>query len=289
MGYTARNRQLGRNCCVSSRPLWIAEVQDKRYVINQEYAKPIHQKKPKSIRTIHSGNNFDITLGRMTTPFQPLATTAQVYRDAIKLTRSELFGLFPDRQMPNHLPEDALVPFLGFAGPNYRRGGILLLAINPGGGTNSYCRRPPQDAELIPHILAFRDSPPSEVERCFDTMSSNYLKQAKTWNLWGIVQPVLTACKRKPEAFANIFPFRTNKDHKPHLVPLRNAINRVTRPLVTDLAPSIVVVLGKKAGDALKGYSLTSGEYFVVPRTNGDRYLSSEAKLVLEALCQHAA
>jgi hypothetical protein len=227
----------------------------------------------------------------MNTPSFSSSPAAQIYRSVIDVTRLDLCGSLPDRQMPVHLSEDAQVPFLGFAGPNYRPGGVLLLAINPGGGTEKYIKRPPQDAELIPYILAFMASEPPVVESSFTAMSSSYMKQAKTWNLWGIVQPVLDACSKGPDevAFANVFPFRTYKDHKPHSVPLRNAIIRITKPLVAGLGPSTIVVLGKKAGDALHAHSLALGRCFIVPRTNGDRYVSAEAMAVLAALRQHAA
>lgn len=215
---------------------------------------------------------------------------ALTYRKVIEVSRTDLFGAFPDRQLPRYLQNDALVPLLGFAGQNYRAGGVLLLAVNPGGGTESYRNRTPQDDELIPYISAFRASRPSETEDRFSDMSSNYMKQAKTWNLWGIVQPVLDACGRKLDevAYANICPFRTYKDCRPHVVPLTRAINQVAKPLVCGLQPGTVVALGKKAGDALQGQLIMSGAYFVVPRTNGDSYVSAQTAAVLHAIREHA-
>ena len=226
----------------------------------------------------------------MKTPTRNASVAAKTYRSAISVARADLFGITSDPQMPLHLIEDTGVPFLGFAGQDYREGGLLLLAINPGAGNDKLRKRPLQDAELIPLILAFKASDPDEIESTFAAMSSSYIKQAKTWNLWGIVGPVLEASRKAPEevAFANIFPYRTYKDRKPHHLPLLNAVGQIAKPLISGLKPGTVVALGKKAGEALEGEQF-SGRYFVVPRTNGDRYVSAEAGKVLEAIRQHAA
>lgn len=216
---------------------------------------------------------------------------AEAYHRAIAVTRADVFGPSPDRQLPKHLHEDAQVPFLGFAGQNYRAGGTLLVAINPGGGMDTDRVRPPKDAELIPYLFAFRLSAPENVSVRFAEMSHNYMKQAKTWNLWRIIQPVIAAAGKSADeiAFANICPFRTRENRTPHKWPLQNTLDRVAKPLIAGLQAGTVIVLGQKAGTALEGHPITSGAYFVVPRTNGDHYVSADAQVVLESLRKHAS
>ena len=45
--------------------------------------------------------------------------------------------------------------------------------------------------------------------------------------------------------------------------------------------PGAIVALGKKAGKVLERFYKGDGKIYVIPRTNGDRYLSPEGKQVL--------
>jgi hypothetical protein len=184
------------------------------------------------------------------------------------------------------LVEDARIPFLGFAGSQYRSGGVVLLAINPGGGGDSYQIRTPQDAQLLPLIETFVTSSPEEVAKHFDSMSSNYAAQVRTWNLWRILHPVLQACGKELSevTYLNCFPYRTAGDRMPQAAVLRASWAKVIEPLLVVLKPSIVVALGKKVGGVAERQFRGPGVLYVVPRTIGDTRVSDEANFVLKSL-----
>ncbi len=77
-------------------------------------------------------------------------TLAIEFQRVAQIRRASLYGTEKDPQLPAHLVEDARVPFLGFCGPNYKPGGVVLLAINPGGGGDAYVSRTREDQVLIP-------------------------------------------------------------------------------------------------------------------------------------------
>ncbi|MEK6217402.1 MAG: hypothetical protein N2B03_09335, partial [Boseongicola sp.] len=112
------------------------------------------------------------------------------FRNAMRLTRSDVFGA-QDEQCPISEPSDAHVPQMGFVGEDYAKGGVVLLAINPGGGGDSY-RRTSEDSILLPKIELVRSGSGKKAD--FQEMCSLCSANMQTWNLWRIVKPVLDAC-----------------------------------------------------------------------------------------------
>lgn len=211
---------------------------------------------------------------------------AEAFQDAVRHSRENLYAPFPDKQLPLHLQEDARLPMVGFAGAKFKLGNPVLLAINPGGGTDNYRVRTAQDSELFSFIHEFCEARGRNILPAFERMAANYAKQAQEWNLWRIISPVLDSlCSNLDQvAFVNVFPYRTRNDAKPHAHPLRRAMAQGTVPLLQALRPQTLVCLGKKAGDAMASVTLPDVVMFVVPRTNGDRYLSTDAHIVLKSL-----
>lgn len=193
--------------------------------------------------------------------------------------------------MPLHLQNDARIPMMGFAGPKYKLGNPVLLAINPGGGTDNYHVRKKQDLELFALIQDFRAAHGQKIFSAFGQMSTNYAMQVRTWNLWRIMSPVLDSLSVNIDqvAFVNVFPYRTRNDAKPHAHPLRQALALCTVPLLRALRTKTIVCLGNKAGKAMATAPPINGLTFVVPRTNGDRYLSNDAHTILRNLRDNVA
>lgn len=210
----------------------------------------------------------------------------EAFQHAMNVPRSALYLADSDPQMPRYLPNDARSPFLGFCGAKWTTGGILLLAINPGGGGDTYQNRTPQDTELIPLIQEFRSTPSSQAPEAFERMCNSYRRQVQAWNLWRILAPTLDACGCTIEevCYLNIFPYRTAKDAKPAQLALRNAWTFVTKPLLDALQPGRIIALGKKAGDIAAKLHVSPPPLHIVPRTIGDTYISHEAQAVLDQL-----
>lgn len=201
---------------------------------------------------------------------------------SMRLSRSDVFGT-ADEQLPISEVPDAHLPQIGFIGANYRKGGDLLLGINPGGGGDAY-RRTLADASLLPIIAATIRGAPSESAaqdiflRCCQNM--------RTWNLWRIVAPVLEACGREQQdiAYLNWCPFRTRRDLMPRTTAMVHCRKVHVAPLIIALAPARVIALGMKVGGWVEKENFPSVQTFVVPRTIGDSYLSNSALLALEEL-----
>ena len=223
-------------------------------------------------------------------PDPSTASFATAFHRAARVTRAALYGEQEDLQLPPNLHSDARVPFLGFCGRRYARGGPVLLAINPGGGGEAYASRTTQDAELIPLIEAFVASGPSDLFAAFERMFANYSAQVQTWNLWRILQPTLTACDVTIDlvCYLNLFPYRTANDVRPSALPLRAAWLEIITPLLQALHPSLLIALGKKAGSIAERFHSAPPPLFVVPRTIGDTYVSTEAEHVLAAIRERA-
>lgn len=215
---------------------------------------------------------------------------AHAFHHCARVSRAALYGQSPDRQLPANLVDDAHIPFLGFAGTKYRTGGVVLLAINPGGGGSAYRTRTTQDEQLLPLITAFLRSTPAALLKRFEAMSTNYAGQVRTWNLWRIMYPVLEACEKdlSEVAYLNCFPYRTRGDQTPVAPALRNSWLNIVKPLLHELSPSIVISLGKKVGCVAERQFRGPGRLYVVPRTIGDSYISDQARAVLAQISQDA-
>lgn len=214
------------------------------------------------------------------------ASIASAFQRSAGVSRAALYGTERDTQFPLNLAADARVPFLGYCGPRYAVGNPVLLAINPGGGTDDYQERNAEDRELIPLIEEFVRAKQGTRTHAFEAMSRVYMKHVQTWNLRKIVEPTLEACGKTVEevCYLNLFPYRTRQNHMPSAKARYAAWANVVAPLLNELRPSLLIALGKKAGGVAAGFPQPTSRLFVVPRTNGDRYVCNEAKAVLEVI-----
>lgn len=179
---------------------------------------------------------------------QPSTSLASAFHHAAQVTRSALYGTPNDQQLPLNLQSDARIPFVGFCGPHYRKCGVVLLAINPGGGGDAYASRTPQDSELIALIDGFIAAAPAAAPSAFERMCASYAAQVQTWNLWRILRLTMEACRTTVEhvCYLNAFPYRTAKDARPASQALNITWLEVVAPLLQALQPSLMIALGKK-------------------------------------------
>ncbi|MFM2450672.1 MAG: hypothetical protein RIS44_3122 [Pseudomonadota bacterium] len=218
-------------------------------------------------------------------------TLALEFQRVAQIRRASLYGTERDPQLPTHLVEDARVPFLGFCGPNYEPGGVVLLAINPGGGGDAYVSRTREDQVLIPLIEGFLKAPTPKVETAFRRMCDEYQMMVQTWNLRRILVPTVEACGKTLDqvCYLNCFPYRTAGDLRPSAAALATAWIKITQPIIDALKPGKVVALGKKAGTVAEARYSGSASIYTVPRTIGDTRISTEAQEVLSKIRSGAA
>ncbi len=214
---------------------------------------------------------------------------AQHFHSLTAITREDIFGATDSIVRPLNLPDDAVTMFSGYVGENYTRGrGLLLLAINPGGGGDSYTKRIPEDEEIYPILAAFKDSSPGHVEHLFDQINVCFSKVVQSWNLWRILGPTLVAAGMSigAVAYMNVVPYRTRGDKMPPADARRVAWSRIVSPSIDVLSPRAIVTLGKKADSVVAPILQTRAKYYCVPRTIGDSRISPEALHVLEKMRQ---
>ena len=108
----------------------------------------------------------------------------------------------------------------------------------------------------------------------------------KGWKIWNIIDPTLAAAGVALEdvAYMNIVPYRTRENKMPPAAARESAWKRIVEPSLDLLAPRAIVAMGKKAGGVMDRWYAGNLPTYCVPRTNGDRYVSDEAKSVLERM-----
>lgn len=207
---------------------------------------------------------------------------AEQFHRNTRVGRQSIFGL--NDPIPLHLRDDANLMFAGAVGRAYGPGGVVLLAINPGGGGDAYTRRTSADAVLYPRLQRLRDARDQEqVVAAFEEINDLFPSMMRSWNVWRIVRPCLDALGGDlgRAAYLNAVPYRTREDRTPVVAAKRASWEAVTAPSIEVLNPGVIIALGLKAGDVLERFYRGPARTFIVPRTNGDTYISPAAEKVL--------
>ena len=200
------------------------------------------------------------------------------------LKRSDLFD--DDRLTPITSIADAATPAPGWVGKDWRFGGTLLVAINPGGGGDTH-RLNPTDERLYGLIRRFRDAGAEKQPSALREMSDAWIEIQSTHNIRRVIDAVLEATRSScaQAAFLNVLPFRTRNDKPTRASELRQAWRKATAGQVQALAPRRIVALGCKAHDALVAAGADKAhEVVLIKRAIGDNRLTPHARETLAAL-----
>lgn len=208
---------------------------------------------------------------------------AQHFQSLTAISRQAIFGSTEASIRPINLPEDTDTMFAGYVGTRYEPGkGVLLLAINPGGGGDAYTARIPEDEVFYPLLLAFKSSD-SGVREAFERVNTSFARIVQSWNLWRILGPTLDAAGLQLDevAYMNVVPYRTRENKTPPASARRVGWERIVAPTIELLDPKALISLGKKAGSVVDSLCLDDRKRYCVPRTIGDAYISDDARSVL--------
>ena len=129
--------------------------------------------------------------------------------------------------------------FAGYVGADYRPGvGLLLLAINPGGGGDAYENRTAEDQMFIPLLTRFKQAGHRERLESFECVNAAFSNIVKGWKIWTILKPTLDAAGVEIEAVAymNIVPYRTRGNRMPPVMVRERAWKRVVGPSLEGVA-----------------------------------------------------
>lgn len=208
---------------------------------------------------------------------------ANHYHGLVQISRNEIFAASDAKCAPINLPIDTATMFAGYVGARYRQErGLLLLAINPGGGGDTYTVRTPEDEVFYPLLINFKSTKGGGVQKAFERINESFVPIVQRWNLWRILGPTLDAAGKTIEevAFMNVIPYRTRSDMMPPAAARNTAWRLVVEPTLAILQPEAVVTLGKKAGAVVERLYAGERHLYCVPRTTGDAWISDEALAV---------
>ena len=215
---------------------------------------------------------------------------AEFFHRCVRIEREAIFG--PDdaeKRLPKFLHEDASTMFAGYVGPRYVPGeGIVLVAINPGGGGDKYSRRTPEDERFYPLLQKFKTADRSNAQKAFEDINDCFKGMVQRWNIWRIIEPTMDAAGMSLEqvAYVNLVPYRTRKNNMPPVLARKNAFERIVEPMFGILDPKAIVALGKKVG-TIPQLRQSTAPVYCVQRTNGDRWVCDNARSEIEKIRLH--
>jgi hypothetical protein len=208
---------------------------------------------------------------------------ARHFHSLTAITREEIFGSAESAVRPINLSADTATMFAGYVGKSYEHArGLMLLAINPGGGGDTYVKRIPEDEVFYPFLKSFKTAQADDVVASFERINQSFASIVRGWNLWRILRPTLDAAGRTIEevAYINVVPYRTRQDKMPPAAARRLAWSRIVAPTIQLLAPRALITLGKKAESVVEPLVVGDIRRYCVPRTIGDTYVSEDARAV---------
>ncbi len=130
--------------------------------------------------------------------------------------------------------------FAGFVGRRYRTGaGIVLLAINPGGGGDAYRSRTGEDEHFYPLLRAFKRATQEHALEAFERVNETFAEIVRCWNVWKIIEPTLEAAGKALDevAYMNLVPYRTRANKMPPVAARIAAVKRFVEPTIDLLVP----------------------------------------------------
>jgi hypothetical protein len=170
-------------------------------------------------------------------------------KHTVEAGRSQFFGdadadLPPGRSVLLGAHDRA--PQFGFVGTRYGDRRVLLLGINPGNGPDN--DEPTRgDVRMMPAIAAFAECPTTDN---FDIASLAYKAECEKWPMWRRhCKEVLGPGKLTFEeiAYSNCLPWRTASQSAFSASVAQKAAELYVEPLLKELAPKIVIAMGKRA------------------------------------------
>lgn len=145
---------------------------------------------------------------------------------------------------------DDQTPQFGFVGSRYRDTGVLLIGINPGNGPSNEFRTT-GDQVMMPVLAEFAAAPTAD---SFARASAAYMQECIKWPVWKRhCAEVLGAggLAFDQVAYSNCLPWRTESQSGFGDATAHKAAMLYVRPLLDELAPRVVVAMGKRAAAIL--------------------------------------
>ena len=179
---------------------------------------------------------------------------ATFFHALVQQERQEFFGINDSTKwLPEFQSEDAKGMCPPFMGKNYKKGGLVIIPINPGGGNETTEIRNSGDSFLYPIIHEFRSQRNGIEDFYWENFVPNFKKAKMTYPIYQKMLPILGAARSSLDdiCYFNFLPYRgkgnkypTSKKDMGHIIP--NCIRRFVKPTLEFLKPSLVVAFGKQ-------------------------------------------
>lgn len=209
---------------------------------------------------------------------------ANLLHQNAQVNRENIFGTFDElNYFPKNLHTDSHIMFAGYVGRHYLRGGCVLVANNPGGGSDKCIKRTPADNIFYPKLNKLKTASEHDRLSAFEDINDAFIPIVKDWNIWLVIKELLFAADYTIDqiAYLNAFPYRTRENKKVRKGIRKKAYELVTGRLIDTLQPKRIVILGKAAEKSIKDFYKGSADTYTLQRSNGDKYITKEAKIVL--------
>jgi len=177
----------------------------------------------------------------------------------VNLEREVFFGK-DDNWLPETQIEDAKTMCPPYVGKEYKKGGIIIIPINPGSGSARGIRSY-GDEILYPVIKNFKKSTEEIYKKYWDEFIPTFKRAKVTFKIYDQMQDILNASKSNLDniAYFNFIQYRCKNNEYPihnyqtkDIIP--KTINRFVNPLLKLLAPSLIICFGKQVDKYINKY-----------------------------------
>lgn len=204
---------------------------------------------------------------------------AELWHDILRSDAAELFGAEAERLLIRHSGDEVAQP--GYVGKHYRRGGLVFIGMNPGGGRDGLG---PADRLQYEALRRLTDATDRKVLQRFDDLIDVLAKIMPTWKIvMNFVAPVLQSTNGAFDdtAYLNILKWRTAKSSGlMRLYQLSWAAH--TGEQLELLAPGTLIAVGSDAGKALQ--RLGNPADYAIPRVIGNN-IGEPGRQVIRRIC----
>ena len=179
---------------------------------------------------------------------------AKLFHQQVQQERIEFFG--DDdlvKWMPDFQKEDARCMCPPFMGKNYKKGGLVIIPINPGGGNETSNKRNYGDSFLYPILHEFKGLQSDVVDFYWDTFVPKYKNAKMSYPIYQKMLDILNASKTTLDdiCYFNFLPYRGKANKYPkskrdmsYIIP--KCRKKFIEPVLNFLQPSLVVTFGKQ-------------------------------------------
>jgi len=206
---------------------------------------------------------------------------SQIWQQILLTNPKAIFGAEVTKLSNRHYAD--AIPQPGFVGSNYRRGGILFIAMNPGGGADEH----DFDGRLIYATLQhLRASDVEARNAAFDQMNKTHQQIVPQWKICAnFVSPVLkcTGQTLQDVAYINLLKWRTQKSSGLDCL-YGLSWDAHTHKQVEALAPGAVIAVGSNAGTAFASRYKGNIYFDAIPRAVGNN-LRKESHEAISRIC----